>query len=340
MRLVIITFGFLILISPAMISCKRNHFRISTSGIKVKIEIKRLEKDIFSLNPDEIANAVPDLRNKYGDFLQLFSYVINTGEVSDPSFADFLVRFSTDKLNNEVYDSVLKVFNDLSWLERDFNNAFSHYLYYFPERKVPALFTCITGFNNSIITGDSILGIGLDRYLGANSGFYSRLEIYKYLTARMTPENIVPDCIYGWGVSEWDFSSLKYPVDNVLAEIIHEGKLKYLEKCMLPEVPDEVIFGFSPAQFKFCRNNEDQMWQYLITQDLLFKTDMLTIRKLTGEAPFTSYFTNESPGRAAVWIGFRIVEEYMMNNPGLALEGLMQTVDIQLILEKAKYNPK
>ena len=52
----------------------------------------------------------------------------------------------------------------------------------------------------------------------------------------MTRENIVPDCIFGWGTSEWDISALKYPDDNVLTEIIHEGKLKYFEKCMLPEV--------------------------------------------------------------------------------------------------------
>ena len=62
------------------------------------------------------------------------------------------------------------------------------------------------------------------------------------------------------------------------------------------------------------------MWQYLIEKDLLFSTDQLTIRKLTGEAPFTSYFTNESPGRAAVWIGFRIVESYMVKNPDISLE--------------------
>jgi hypothetical protein len=63
------------------------------------------------------------------------------------------------------------------------------------------------------------------------------------------------------------------------------------------------------------------------------------IRKLTDEAPFTSYFTSESPGRAAVWLGFRIIEAYMMKNPEVSLEALMRETDIQWILEKAKYNP-
>jgi hypothetical protein len=109
---------------------------------------------------------------------------------------------------------------------------------------------------------------------------------------------------------------------------------------MLPDSPDELIFGFTSDQMKFCRNNEAQMWQYLIENDLLFKTDQFTIRKLTGEAPFTSFFTNESPGRASVWLGFRIIESYMMKNQGVKLEELMNNTDVQGILEKAKYSPQ
>ena len=234
---------------------------------------------------------VPDLKKKYDGFLQLFSFVINTGNINDPSFGDLLLRFCSDRQNNDVYELTNKLYPDVKGIEEELRMAFMHYLYYFPEKNVPAVYTCITGFNNSIITGDSILGIGLDRYLGADCKYYPMLEIYTYLAVRMTPENIVPDCMYGWGTSEWDFSFLKYPADNVLTEIIHQGKLKYFQKCMLPETSDELIFGFTPEQMKFCRNNESQMWEYLIENDLLFKSDQFTIRKLTGEAPFTSFFT-------------------------------------------------
>jgi hypothetical protein len=330
----------LLLIGSATISCRKNHYKVNTSSIKVNVEVKRLEKDIFTLNPDEVIPKLPALKMKYGGFLQLFSLVINTGNINDQSFGDFLLRFCSDKQNNEVYELTMKQFPDISTIENGLRDAFRHYLFYFPEKKVPAVFTCITGFNNSIITGDSVLGIGLDRYLGADCPYYPRLDIYKYIAARMTPENIVPDCMYGWAASEWDFSSIKYPADNVLAEIIHDGKLKYFEKCMLPETSDEIIFGFTPGQMDFCRNNEGQMWQYLVEKNLLFSTDQFVIRKLIGEAPFTGYFTKESPGRAAVWLGFRIVESYMLKNPGVKIEDMINNTDIQSILEKAKYSPQ
>jgi hypothetical protein len=340
MRIRFITIVFLLLVAAAVTSCKRSHYKVNTSSIKVNIKIMRLEKDLFTLNPDEVIPMVPSLKKKYDGFLQLFSLVINTGDINESSFGDLLLRYCSDKQNNDVFAITMKRYPDIKSIEEGLQEAFSHYLYYFPEKSVPAVFTCITGFNNSIITGDSLLGIGLDRYLGADCDYYPRLNIYKYIAARMTPENIVPDCLYGWGASEWDFSTLNYPADNVLAEIIHSGKLKYFEKCMLPETSDEIIFGFTPGQMKFCMNNESQMWQYLVENNLLFSSDQFTIRKLTGEAPFTSYFTKESPGRAAVWLGFRIVESYMLRNSGIKIDEMIKNTDVQGILEKAKYSPQ
>lgn len=333
---------FILLFTLCFVSCRKNPYRISVSSIKADVEIKRLEKDLFNMNPDKITVTLPELKKEYGDILQLFSYTINTGDINDPSFGDFLVRFCTDKQNNEVYRLVAKLYPDLASVEKGLENGFRHYKYYFPDKVVPEVFSCITGFNASILTlsGEPFLGIGLDKYLGTDCEYYPRLGIYSYMSEKMKPDFIVPDCIYGWGAAQWDFASLNYPADNVLAEMIHEGKLRYFARCMLPDTKDELIFGFTPDQMKFCRNNEGKMWQYLVENDLVFKTDQFVIRKLVGDAPFTSYFTNESPGRAAVWIGFRIIESYMEKNKGTNLESLMKDVNVQEILEKARYNPQ
>jgi hypothetical protein len=151
------------------------------------------------------------------------------------------------------------------------------------RKQVPQVFTCITGFNASILTlsGEPLLGISLDKYLGADCEYYPGLGIYQYMAARMSREIIVPDCIYGWAASVWDREAMGYGADNVLAEIIHEGKLRYIMRCMLPELPDELIFGFTPAQMNFCRNNEDQMWQYLV--EMFDRQDgIILIRNCTG----------------------------------------------------------
>jgi hypothetical protein len=334
--LVIVTAAVLI---ASVSSCKRNSYRISTRGSEVTVKISRLEHDLFMISPGSIQDSIGYLKKKYGSFLRYFSYVTNIGNVTDTAWSTGLIRFCTDRLNNEVYGSVASVFPDTRPLEIELSNAFSHYRHYFPGKQIPLIYTCMTGFNNSIITGDSVLGISLDRYLGAECKYYRQLGLYKYQVARMTPLNIPPDCLYGWASSEWDFSAENYERENVLTSMIHEGKLFYFVKCMLPETADELIFGFSEPQLKFCRNNEGQMWQHLVENNLLFNSEMLTKKKLTGDAPFTSYFSSESPGRAAVWIGFRIVESYMNRNDKVTLEELMKDTDVQGILEKARYHP-
>jgi hypothetical protein len=336
-RILILNFLILFMISA---SCRRNHFIINTSKIELDLKIKRLEADLFSVNPLELKDRIPHLREKYDGFLQYFGYVINIGEPGDSAWGEGLLRFSTDKLNNEVYTKTMEVYPDIRNIEEDLTESFRHFRYYFPRKTVPGVFSCITGFNNSIILSDSILGIGLDRYLGSDCKFYPELQLYKYQTAKMNPVNIVPDCMFAWATREWDYKEIGYATDNVIASMIHEGKLLYFVRSMLPESDVKLIFGFTEGQMKFCKNNESQMWQYLIEHNLLFSSDQLTKRKLTGEAPFTLYFTNESPGRAAAWIGYRIIESYMMNNKGVTLENLMGSTDIQGILEKARYNPK
>jgi hypothetical protein len=108
---------------------------------------------------------------------------------------------------------------------------------------------------------------------------------------------------------------------------------------MLPDVPDSLKIGFSADQMKWCRNNESQMWSYLIEHKLLFTTDPLAIQKLTDDAPYTSFYTRESPGRASVWLGWKIVREYARKNPEVTFQEIMAMRDYQKILQGSKYHP-
>lgn len=328
----------LVLIMTSL-SCHRNHYKVNLSGIDVETEVARLEKDLFSVSPLELRDNLPEIKAKYGEFLTLFSKVINIGDVSSPEWEENLISFVTDRMIWDAWKRVEEVFPEISDIESELGGAFSHYRYHFPEAEVPAIYTAVTGFNNSIIVGDSIIGIGIDRYLGADTDFYKMLGIYSYLARRMSKEYIVPDCMYAWAATEWDYHLLDYGTDNLFSRIIHEGKLFYFVKSMMPDATEERLFGFTEEQINFCRNNEDNMWSYMIEHDLLFSTDQLTIRKLASEAPFTTYFTRESPGRAALWIGFRMVEQFMKRNSAVTLAELMEVTDYQSILSGARYDP-
>lgn len=331
---------FIAAVIGAVSSCSSDRYRVNLSGIEAEIEIKRLEIDLFAVNPVAMQSEVPALTSKYGNFLQLFSYVINIGEITSDVWHENITLFVTDRMNSDAYNAVTEKYADISDIEDGLKQGFRHYLYYFPGKHIPEVYTCITGFNNSIIVGDSLIGISLERYLGPDCEFYPMLGIYQYLTLKMDRDNIVPDCMYAWAFTEWNFEEMGYGTDNVFARIIHEGKLLYFMRSMLPETDEAGLLGFTGDQMKFCRNNEEAIWTYIVEHDLLFSTDQLIIKKLTGEAPFTSYFSSESPGRAALWTGFRIVEEFMSRNQNVTLPELMEITDYQSILTGAKYNPR
>jgi uncharacterized protein YjaZ len=59
---------------------------------------------------------------------------------------------------------------------------------------------------------------------------------------------------------------------------------------------------------------------------------------MTEEAPFTIRFSQEAPGKAAIWIGYRIVEKYMRRNRNITLPQLMHNHNAQEILGAAQYN--
>jgi hypothetical protein len=63
------------------------------------------------------------------------------------------------------------------------------------------------------------------------------------------------------------------------------------------------------------------------------------IRKLIEDAPNTSYYTSESPGRAAVWQGLQIVRAFAARNPKLTLHEILEKRDYQEILRVSRYNP-
>ena len=86
--------------------------------------------------------------------------------------------------------------------------------------------------------------------------------------------------------------------------------------------------------------NEGNIWAFLIEQQLLFSADPQGITKLMTDAPFTSGFANNSPGRLGAFTGWQIVRDYMKEADGITLRQLMEDTDAQKILKVSKYKPR
>jgi hypothetical protein len=326
----------IIILAGAAISCKQDRLHVNVSKIQVNITIDRFEKDLFSADPSAIRDSIPLWQKRYGPFLQYFSYIVKLGNINDPAFADRLTQFVTDHTNYLIFKRTLDVYPNMDAFKASLEIACKHYRYYFPEKPLPRIITYVAGFNQSAITGDSLIAIGLDKYLGSNEPLYGEAGIYKYLVVNMYPKKLASDCITFWGETEFPFYD---SVSNLVSNMIYRGKMMYFAGAMLPDQPDTINWGFSAKNLEYCVANEKAMWTKLIEKKYLFSTDRFTIDKFILEGPYTKDFGRESPARAAVWIGYKIVSAYMAKNSDITLPMLMAEKDYMKILNMSSYNP-
>ena len=183
---------------------------------------------------------------------------------------------------------------------------------------------------------ENFIGVGLDQYLGSDCSYYQQMGTPQYLVQKKEPARVPVDVMYAWATQLYPYND---SLDNVLSRMIHQGQMLYFVDAMLPGYEEQIKMGFTDDQMKWCRNNEKQMWTHLVEEKLLFSSDPLNIRKLVEDAPYTSFYTTESPGRAAVWQGWQIVKAFAERNPDLGLHQIMSRRNYQEVLRVSKYNP-
>jgi hypothetical protein len=307
---------------------------VNVKNIPVEISIQRFDLDLRVAAFDTA--QIPALRRSYGLFLEYFSAgLIGIGTSGSPEYARLLGDFARSPIVDMAYRNVAATFPDEKKLNEALTGGFKHLLYYFPDMPMPRVYGYVSGFNEAVMLADSVVGVGLDRFLGDTCALYDQLDFPKYQQRNMHPARIPVVCLQAWLGSE--YLPEGDGEGNFLQQMMYEGKLLYVTKKCFPKAADTLVFGFTEGQLAWCEYNEAAMWTYLLENQLLYINSQFTIQKFTGDAPFTSAFTPEAPGRAVNWLAYRIVEKYMKRSK-VSFPALMKC-NAQIILKEARYNP-
>lgn len=326
----------LLLVVLGFVACTRNPMKVDVSGVQINLKIKHLDVDLLKLRTDEIPAAIPELKRSYGDFFDIFTYqMIAIGGTEQPNFAQMLSSFVNDTVIQQVKVSVAQNIDTLRF-RKELETAFKHYKYYFPEKEIPKIYTCISGFNHSVVIAQNLVGVSFDKYLGSQSLFYEKLALPAYKRRNMRPEKMVPDMMQVWADAEWPKSDKE---NTLFSNMIQQGKVLYFLDAMFPEMNDTLKVGYTKKQLDFCRNNEAKMWTYMAEHKMLFTTDRMSIKRFIDDAPYTASFSEESPGRTGAWLGWQIVRAYMKAHPEKKLADLMNNPNFQEILNQSGYQP-
>lgn len=326
-----------LILLATLASCNRNPHKVNVSNVSATVTIRHLDMDLLKLNQEQLQNEVPKLKSSYGEFFDIFTYrMIGIGGTETPDFAQSLNSFVNDTLVRRLTQLVPQKVDTVA-LRAATEDAFKHYKYYFPAKQIPTIYTCISGFNQSVVVSQNLIGVSLDKYLGADCKYYQELGLPAYKRRNMHQQKIVADMMYAWADAEWPKSDRE---NTLLSNMIHQGKLQYFLDAVLPEMHDTLKFGITARQLDFCAKNEAKMWTYMAENKMLFTTDRMSIKRFIDDAPYTASFSEESPGRTGVWLGGQIVRSYMKAHPDVKLPDLMNNSNYQEILNQSEYQPK
>lgn len=310
-----------LLFSVLLLSCdKKSKIEKAVEEIPIDIKVDRFDKAFFETKPQDLQQ----LKNQYPFFF--------------PSGNDDKVWL--EKIQNplwrELYAEVEKKYGNFDSETAQIETLFRHIKYYFPETKIPKVYTVIADmdYQNKVIYAKNTLIICLELYLGKNHKFY---EFPVYLKQNFEQNQILPDI-----VSAFSITKIAPPRDHtLLSQMIYAGKELYLKDLLLPEYTDADKMGYLPEQITWNQENESYMWSYFVEKKLLFDTDQKLNARFISPAPFSKFYMeidNETPGRVGAWLGWQIVRSYMENNE-VTLQQMLQ-MDAKELFEKSKYKPK
>jgi hypothetical protein len=315
----------------------------NVSSIDPKFEWIRFDKELFSLDTNNVRRQARTLEKKYSAFSEI--YFNNILLLSPENKYLEIEGFLKDHRIRQLQDTTEMILDDLQSVKDELYKSFQYYQYYFPDRDVPNLYTFISEYSYQSFVfeeevGQDGVGLGLDMFLGNDYPYRNIIPnneaFSEYLTrafnkehmAKKVMESLVDDIM---GSSKGN---------TLLDKMIHNGKKIFILDKLMPFVSDTLIMEYTKDQLDWCYDNEIQMWGYLFSENLFYSNDIKKINKLINPSPHSSGMPSEAPGRTANFIGWQIIIAYMKRHPDISLMELLRNLNAQEILEESKYKPR
>jgi hypothetical protein len=312
--------------------------KISSSELKeakqhLTISILRYENDLFSLDMNKLPQEVERLSKIYPPLL------IEPGIWNDPAQMEGLKAYLQDTVMIALHQIAEKTIKT-DQLLKELETAFGYYKVFYPDDSIPKIITIIPGLDltmPSVYIYDDVLFVNVDMYLGADLHYYKAVELPLYISERCTP-TYLPIKKKKKAMVYKHLGEM--PRTTLIENMITEGKKLYFTEMMFPNWDERLIIGYSEEKYKWANDYSGNAWNYMIEKNELFGKGDALIRCYIEEAPFTKPFGNESPGRIGAFLGWKLIQSYMKNNPDVTLADLMQDVDYQKILNSSKFKPQ
>lgn len=320
-------------------ACSQNRLDVNTDSVNYEVDFYHLDRDLVSAKSEK---QVETLNSKYqAEMYSMYNYylssILRSGYSQDSGIEKLIFNFSTNqkvgKLLNDVEQEI-----DRDILSNELKQGFKRLKYHLPNEKMPTQIVYWNSlFTTSAISSDSVLAIGLERYLG-DSKEYDSLPSpphYDYVKNKYKKRYLHGDAAKSWII--WNILPNKKR-ESFLEELIYQGKIMYITEAMFPNNSEADLLRFSDEDAAWAKDKERITWEYLVKNNLVYTTESSRIRDFFNVSPFTQGLPEKAPGQIGVYMGWMIVKSYMNENPDVSIADLIKIEDEQTILKAYKIN--
>lgn len=320
-------------------SCQQDHTP-DRSMVKLSpapVSVVRVEKILCPSSAGSDPIHTESLLEEYPVFSDVFfNQVIFPKNVQSIELDTLITHFCGSPAIRHLIDTTRIIFPDISELEYKLGTANAYFNHYFPDRETPRYFTYVSEFGIGTFTvGTGIVGIGLDFFLGQDYPYYDPAVFHRYQLKTMTPEYMPASAIRALAESMIP----DITVGNMLEFMIRNGKVLFVASRLLPEEPMHQICLYTEEEMKWLEDHELDVWSYLLDLGYFYSNDLRKFQKFIDPGPGVPGLPKEAPGRIANWIGYKIIEAYMKQQPEVTIEEMIEDQDFQKIMDRSKYKP-
>lgn len=331
------TIGFMVVMA-LLLACQSKKQVPDVSGIVVKLQTERFEKDFFSIDTLHPDTALQQLRRQHPGFTEDFLFnILATSPDSAAKDTRLFIRSY-----QEMYRASQAKLKDIAVVEAAVKKGLQFVKYYFPDYRLPERFITFIGPINSygnIITPNA-LAVGLQVYLGKDYPLYlssQGQQMYPtFISRRFEPEYIPVNCMKNIIDDMYPDHTMGKPL---VEQMVEAGKRQYVLDRLLPETADTLKTGYTKQQLDGCYASEKNIWSFFLQNDMLYSTDPNLTRDYMTEAPNTQALGETSPGNIGQFVGTQIVNKWMEKQKDITLAALLHT-PAKKIFDEAKYKPR
>lgn len=154
----------------------------------------------------------------------LIENILQIGNVDQADINENFLKYYQDSTLQQIIREVDIQYSNMDDINENLTTAFTRLQQMIPHIHIPLIYTQIGALDQSIVVGDSIVGICLDKYLGSDFKIYKKYYTEHQLQT-MTREHIVPDCLLFYIVSLYPLEDFDNSTQEVRDE--HIGRIMH-----------------------------------------------------------------------------------------------------------------